>query len=291
MADETDHDLASATRITDLVVEFISIVDTPATGKTFTLKDGRALTGLPFVLAKTDDELQVAYGIVYPADTVDAHGHWADAATIRKAMERFMRNALTGNIDKQHNFARQDAYAVECWIVRKGDPLFPNEPEGSWAAGVKVLDPDLWRACKAGAYTGFSLAGFGELEPPPSQGQDSFLAKLKELFSPLLHPKEQIDVPITPEEKADIAKSVIDLLKAEGVIKAAPPAANPPSANPPSADPAPDVAALAKSVSDIAKSLEKLPDTISDTVAKAVAKGAAEGGLPGGGAAPVSSFL
>lgn len=278
MADPAqDEDRSNASQITDLTVEFISIVDRPATGKVFTAKsrDGRPLTGLPFALTKSDDEMQVLYGIVYPADTVDAHGHWANAATIRKAMERFMRASQTGNIDRQHNFSRQDAYTCECWVVRKGDPLFPDEPVGSWAVGVKVLDPDLWRACKAGDYTGFSLAGFGELTPPPSQSQESFLAKLFDM----LKTKEK-PVPITPEEKTEIAAEVIKVLKAEGVIKAAPPPDTPPAPKP--ADPAPDLAALAKSVSEIGIALAKLPEAISDTVAKAVAKGATEGGLAGG---------
>lgn len=277
------QDKDSASQITDLTVEYISIVDRPATGKTFTAKsrDGRALVGRPFALTKSDDDLQVLYGIVYPADTVDAHGHWADAPTIRKAMERFMRMSQTGNIDKQHNFSKQDAYVCESWTIRKGDPLFPDEPVGSWAVGVKVLDPDLWRACKAGDFTGFSLAGFGELTPPPSQSQESFLAKLLEKIL-----NKEKTVPVTPEEKAEIAAEVIKVLKAEGVIKAAPPPEPPPAAKP--ADQAPDYAALAKSVSDMTAALSKLPETISDTVSKAVAKGASEGNLAGGGTSTTS---
>lgn len=276
------QDLSSASKITDLVVEFISVVDRPATGKTFTLKSGAtqiAAHVLPFLVQKSDDELQVAYGIVYPADTVDAHGHWADAPTIRKAMERFMRASLTGNIDKQHNFSKQDAYAVECWIIRKGDPLFPDEPEGSWAAGVKVLDPDLWKALKAGQYTGFSLAGYGELEPPPNQTQPSWLNKFQTLIETIVNKSK--DDAVTPEEKKGIATEVVAMLKEQGLIKSDPPAAPPPP------DPGDD---LTKTIATLAKSLEKLPETISDTVAKAVAKGVTEGGLPGGDA-PHESYM
>ena len=279
--ENTPQDLTDASKITDLVVEFVSIVARPATGKTVVLKSGGAqVTGhvLPFRALKGDDELQIAYGVVYPANTVDAHGHWAEPATIRKAMERFMRSAQTGNIDKQHNFSKQDAFMVECWIVRKGDPLFPDEPEGSWAAGVKVLDPDLWKALKAGDYTGFSLAGYGELEPPPNQSQPSWLNKFQAALESVLNKSKDNAVPVTPEEKTDIAKAVVDLLKAQGLIKSDPP---PPTT--PQTPPAPD-GDLAATVAALAKSLEKLPETISDTVAKAVAKGVTEGNLAGGDA-------
>lgn len=287
--ENTPQDLTDASKITDLVVEFVSIVDRPATGKTVVLKSGGAQVAghvLPFRALKSDDELQIAYGIVYPANTVDAHGHWAEPATIRKAMERFMRSALTGNIDKQHNFSKQDAYMVECWIVRKADPLFPDEPEGSWAAGVKVLDPDLWKALKAGDYTGFSLAGYGELEPPPNQTQPSWLNKLQAALETILNKSKEDAVPVTQEEKADIAKAVVGLLKEQGLIKSDQP---PPNQPPPQTPPAPD-GDLAATVAALAKSLEKLPETISDTVAKAVAKGVTEGGLQGGDA-PHESYM
>ncbi|MBC7954054.1 MAG: hypothetical protein H7Z12_19830 [Rhodospirillaceae bacterium] len=291
----TPQELASATQITDLVVEYISVVDVPATGKTLTLKSGGkhvARTVSAISLTKQDDELQIAYGIVYPANTVDAHGHWANASTIRKAAERFMRDFMGGNIDKQHNFSKQDAYAVESWIIRKGDPMFPSEPEGSWAVGVKVLDRDLWKAIKAGDYTGFSLAGYGELEKPPTDAQqvESWLSKMAKFFEDFAKSKEEKDVAITPDEKADIAKSVIDLLKAEGVIKAAAPPVIP-SAAQAAAEAPPDMAALVKSMTDMAGAMAALPTTISDTVAKAVAKGVTEGNLGGGGAPATPSFV
>lgn len=276
-------DLSAASEITDLTVEYISVVDKPATGKTFTLKaeDGRPLRGHAFALVKSDDELQVLYGIVYPADTIDAHGQWASAATIRKAMERFMRNALTGNVDKQHNFSKQDAWVAESWIIRKGDPLFPDEPAGSWAAGIKVLDPDLWRACKAEKYTGFSLAGFGEVMPPADQPQPGWVNKFLKTLESLVSKKEDTTVPITSEEQTAIAKSVVELLKAEGLIKSAPPG----SAVQPVQD-----GELLKSVQALAKAVEGLPNMVSDAVAKAVAKGAVEG-APEGADRTFESFM
>ncbi|MBX9634566.1 MAG: hypothetical protein K2X44_06260, partial [Magnetospirillum sp.] len=213
------------------------------------------------------------------------HGHWADASTIRKAMERFMRNALTGNVDKQHNWAKQDAWVVECWTIRKDDPLFPDEPEGSWAAGVKVLDPDLWKSLKAGQYTGFSLAGYGELQPPPNQApqaQPSWLDKFLKSLETIVNKKDDA-VPMTPEEQAAMAATVTDqvikALETKGLIKSAPPA-DQPQAN----------ADLAKTMEALAKAVEKMPETMSDLVAKAVAKGVTEGNLAGGADA-VESYL
>lgn len=45
--------------------------------------------------------------------------------------------------------------------------FFSNEPEGSWAVGIQIGDPDLWKQLKSGELTGISLAGIARMEPGP----------------------------------------------------------------------------------------------------------------------------
>ncbi|MEG9884170.1 MAG: XkdF-like putative serine protease domain-containing protein [Hyphomicrobiales bacterium] len=148
-------------KLKDLTVKYISLVKSPATGKGLTLKslDCEARRETTFAIDKTDDERMVAYGIVYAPDEVDSHGDSADAETIRKAAYEFMRDQRLKNIDANHSSQPEDAYVAESWIVRAGDALFPAERPGSWAVGIRVGDPALWRQLKSGELTGLSLAG------------------------------------------------------------------------------------------------------------------------------------
>lgn len=154
-------------KLTDLSVSFLSLVKTPATGKGLTLKAADGERPAAFDLVVKNDDMMRAYGVVYAPDQEDAHGDTADADTIRKAQAEFMREGRLKNIDTEHSFTSEMAYVAESWLVRKGDPLFPDEPEGSWAVGIQIGDPDLWKQLKSGELTGISLAGIARMEPGP----------------------------------------------------------------------------------------------------------------------------
>jgi hypothetical protein len=147
-------------QLKNLRVEWISLVKRPATGKSWVLKGGKV-----FEIRKTDDELRRAYGIVYAPEQEDLQGDMTDAATIRKAADDFLKSGRVGKVDVSHSFAAVEAFVAESWLVRKGDPLFPGEPEGAWAVGVQVESDRLWKEIKAGDYTGLSLAGVAQTEP------------------------------------------------------------------------------------------------------------------------------
>lgn len=276
-------------KLKDLSISFLSLVASPATGKGLTLKsDNPAERPTPFELVVKNDEMMRAYGIVYAPDQVDAHGDTADADTIRRAQAEFMREGRLKNIDTEHSFNAELAYVAESWLVRKGDPLFAEEPEGAWAVGIQIGDPDLWRQLKAGNLTGISLAGVARLEPQPN---DPPIPHYTEKSAPgwfraWLKALTGADHPPTTEEtemddkaiqglvrdtlKAELPGAIADALKAAG---AAPPQNTPP------AQPAPDGEVdIAKA---IAKGFEALEGKIDVKIAKATAKGEAETGGTG----------
>lgn len=154
-------------KLTDLSVSFLSLVKTPATGKGLTLKAAEGQRPAAFNLAVKNDDMMRAYGVVYAPDQEDAHGDTADADTIRRASTEFMREGRLKNIDTEHSFTSEMAFVAESWLVRKGDALFPDEPEGAWAVGIQIGDPDLWKQLKSGELTGISLAGIARMEPEP----------------------------------------------------------------------------------------------------------------------------
>lgn len=255
----------------DLSVSFLSLVKTPATGKGLTLKSlkpgERAGT---FEIVKTDDERMVAYGIVYAPEEVDSHGDSADAKTIRKAAYEFMREGRLKNVDTEHSFTTAMAYVAESWLVRKGDELFGDEPEGAWAVGIQIHDPDLWQSLKAGELTGISLAGIARMEPSPdstvyTEKDDEPPGWFARLFPALMKqtPKETRDMDenkVREIVRAEVGDAVKDALKS---------AFTPPEPSAP-ADPA------AAATAAIAKAFEGLEAKLDDKIAKAVAKGVTE---------------
>jgi len=153
-------------KITDLHVSAISLVRRPATGKSVILRS-EGLTASTFEIRKTDAKLQRVYGIVYAPGQVDSQGDYADADVIRRAATQFMRSYNQEAIDTEHSFDWEMALVAESWLIRKGDPLFPEEPDGAWAVGIQIYDPDLWKRLESGELTGLSLAGMAEYETPP----------------------------------------------------------------------------------------------------------------------------
>lgn len=258
----------------DLSVTFLSLVKTPATGKGLTLKSAkpgeRAGT---FEILKTDDERMIAYGIVYAPDQVDSHGDTADAKTIRRAAYEFMREARLKNIDTEHSFTTQMAYVAESWLVRKGDELFPDEPEGAWAVGIQINDADLWQALKAGELTGISLAGVARHEPDPKAPIDPAWTQKDDDTPPRWFARLLPALKTTPKETPEMdEKQVRDIVRSEvgDAVKDALKSAFAPSDPKTPADPAEAaVAAVTKAMADLESKLD-------DKIAKAVAKGVTE---------------
>ncbi len=222
-------------KLTDLSVSFLSLVKTPATGKGLTLKAAEGQRPAAFDLVVKNDDMMRAYGVVYAPDQEDAHGDTADADTIRRASTEFMREGRLKNIDTEHSFTSEMAFVAESWLVRKGDTLFPDEPEGAWAVGIQIGDPDLWKQLKSGELTGISLAGIARMEPEPDDpahprytekdAEVSLIARLIKALTgaPPQEPVEETDM--TKDEvqalvgetlKSDLPDALKDALKSAG---------------------------------------------------------------------------
>ncbi len=286
-------------KLKDLSVSFLSLVKTPATGKGLTLKTtGKGQRVSTFEIVKTDEEMMRAYGIVYAPDQEDAHGDTADAATIRKAQAEFMREGRLQNIDTEHSFTAEMAFVAESWLVRKNDPLFPGEPEGAWAVGIQIGDPDLWKQLKSGDLTGISLAGIARVEPQPDdpaapryteKTKDAAPGWVERLIKALTGapPTHQEPIEETDMDKEEVREIVRDTLKSElgaalsEALKSAGVGggADPAHAPAPAADPAPAPEAGGDETdveAAIAKGLKALEAQIDDKITKALAKGVTE---------------
>lgn len=146
-----------AIRLKDMKITHISLVKHGANKKNIIYKSGNYTKDLKIV--KKDNEKGIIYGIVYSPDEIDLQGEFASKEDIEKAAYGFMQELCLKNVDKEHNFKALDAFVCESWLVRKNDPIFSNEKEGSWAVGIKLLSDELKEAVKKGEINSLSMAG------------------------------------------------------------------------------------------------------------------------------------
>ncbi|GLO70088.1 hypothetical protein MACH17_16050 [Phaeobacter inhibens] len=277
-------------QLRDLSVSFLSLVASPATGKGLTLKSAKpGERAAAFDLVVKNDDMMRAYGVVYAPDQEDAHGDTADADTIRRAATEFMREGRLKNIDTEHSFTAEMAFVAESWLVRKDDALFPDEPEGAWAVGIQIGDPDLWKQLKSGDLTGISLAGIARVQP--DEPRTSYTEKDAEtgVVKALLRALTGKNTPQDPTEetemdenqvrgivRSEVGDVVTEALKAAGIGKT-------PETPPQQTDVEKAVAAALKAHGvepkaagpDIAPT-KAIGTQIEDAVTKAMAKGATE---------------
>lgn len=301
-------------RIIDLAVDWISLVKRPATGKALVLKNDDAKARL-FEIVKTDDDKMVAYGIVYPVEQEDSQGDIASVDVVRGAAYNFMAKARVQNVDKEHGFDSIQAFVAESWLVRKGDPLFPDEPEGSWAAGVQIGDPQVWKQLKSGELTGFSLAGLAREEVAvvtTFKNDDSdnggggtgegFISHFPDWFQQLVKAATPQSTQTKDDEDMDaaairtlvgeevtkaIGPAVTAALKSAGLGNGTDAAANDPKPQGGEGGASEEPTLEDKISTAIAKGMEGLEPKLETMVAKAVAKGVTETGDP---AAPAETF-
>lgn len=192
-------------------VNFISLVTEGATGKKIIYKNREGITNhnVNIPIKKTDEEKHLVYGIVYSPDETDQQGDTASREVIEEMAYSFLKENKSGNIDRQHNFNPGEGFIAESWIIRKNDPLFPDEKEGSWGVGIKIENPETWAEIKEGKICGLSLAGFAEVEQLEKQ---NILEKLLNVFQAGKeeNSKEEIDKMIAGFEKL---KAELDGLK------------------------------------------------------------------------------
>ena len=221
----------------DMKVDFISLVSKGANGKRIIWKagderpEGADAFETPLRKLVKSDEKRVVYGIVYGPGQVDSQGEYAERGEIEKAAYGFMKGLRLLNVDAQHDFDPRAAFVAESWLTKGADPLFPDEPEGSWAVGIRVEDEALWASVKKGELAGLSMAGYAA---KVRKGEEGLLAKMEQLLARLL--------------KAAEAKNAHE-------------------AEPGAEAPAGEAAAEAEAVAKIAKALEGIP-ALTESIAK-----------------------
>ena len=106
---------------------------------------------------------RIVYGIVYEPDTVDAQGDQANAAEIKKAAYGFMENVQTFKV--MHKGKKVKVKILENYIAPVDFTIEKrNIKKGSWILVTRILDEKLWKDIKAGKLTGYSMAGYAQVD-------------------------------------------------------------------------------------------------------------------------------
>ncbi len=215
-----------AKKLKDIAISHISLVKAGANGKEIIYKSSDVAPSYAkeIKIAKNDEEKGVVYGIVYSPDQEDSQGDFADAEQIEKAAYAFMKNRNTLNVDQNHDFVNKSAYVAESWLLRKGDAIFPDESEGSWAVAIKLDSEELKEAVKKGQIAGLSMAGVAlreEVEKATKAETKGAIEALLDVFKNLsvsingyIEKSEQKEDKLKKEDIEQIGKSAEAITKA-----------------------------------------------------------------------------
>lgn len=198
-------------RLSNIAITHISLVKAGANRKSIIYKssDKEPLYSKDILIKKSDDEKGIVYGIVYAPEQKDTDGDFASADEIIKAAYSFMKERNTTNVDKQHSFENVEAFVAESWIVKASDPIFPDEPVGSWAVAIKLESDELKKAVKDGDIAGLSMAGTAvkKEEKEPTQKADDKSFSLNDLVDAFKKVFGSTHINISGSAYTDINKS------------------------------------------------------------------------------------
>lgn len=180
-------------KLTDIRIEFISLVENPANEKGIVFKSADANAGsnpaqstkfkVAAAIKKSDDEKHLVFATVYEPDTVDSQGDFAEADEIEKACHLFLNQYRQECVDTEHNQNPNGSIIVESFIKRGSIDEFPETKDGAWCVVIKIRDVEIWDKIKNGEITGVSMFGSAmkteveksDLTPTPlhdGEGQD-----------------------------------------------------------------------------------------------------------------------
>jgi hypothetical protein len=116
------------------------------------------VTAAKFVRSADRAKHQIVYGPIYTPWKVDLQGQYATDEDVMKMAHGFMPKRKMGQMHGQWTLpdGRPVGDMVESFLVRRGDPDFPDE--GAWVGGTKCHN-DVWEKVLSGELLGYSIGG------------------------------------------------------------------------------------------------------------------------------------
>ncbi len=116
------------------------------------------------LIAKSVDvEKQHFTAVVLRPDVVDLHGDIYDAEVVEDACHQY--NEVCRKANLQHLVQTELATPIESYIAKSDFKLGEGEVlKGDWVMTMKIKDESIWKMCKEGTFTGFSVGCIGTTE-------------------------------------------------------------------------------------------------------------------------------
>lgn len=125
----------------------------------------RIVTGSHDIMKSINTDERLFTAVVLRPEVVDAHGDIYSHDVVKQACHDYVKHCMMTNAQHQVDLQKSDMAIVESWIapcdmvIGEGNVL-----AGDWVMTAYIANDDLWKACKAGSFTGFSVGCSSLLE-------------------------------------------------------------------------------------------------------------------------------
>lgn len=120
------------------------------------LEEEKAIRYEKVVLKSVDKDKRLFTAVVLRPNVPDAHGDIYDEEVVEKACHDYLEFCGKGNL--QHLIQTDLISPVECWIAKCDMQLGEGEVlKGDWVMTSRIHDDEIWKMCKDGEFTGYSV--------------------------------------------------------------------------------------------------------------------------------------
>ncbi len=117
------------------------------------------------LMKSVNEDERLFTAVVLRPDAVDSHGDIYSPDVVKQACHDYVSHCMNSNLQHQYELEKSDMKIVESYIAPQ-DMEFEdgNVIKGDWIMTAKIENDELWKACKAGQFTGFSVGCSGVVE-------------------------------------------------------------------------------------------------------------------------------
>lgn len=110
------------------------------------------------VAKSLNEDKRLFTAVVLRPEVVDSHGDIYSEEVVEKACHDYVQYCMNQNLQHWLDVEKQDVSVVESYIAPADMILGEGEVyKGDWVMTVKVHNDDIWKMCKDGSFTGFSV--------------------------------------------------------------------------------------------------------------------------------------
>lgn len=103
--------------------------------------------------------------VVLRPEVVDSHGDIYSHDVVKQACHDYVAHCMNTNLQHTYDLVKSDMRIVESYIAPCDMTIGESDVyKGDWIMTAKIENEDLWKACKNGDYTGFSVGCSSYLE-------------------------------------------------------------------------------------------------------------------------------